>query len=74
MKKQRLFGNVKDLEYIGSNSSCNYYKLTLWIKNSGYWFPYTETGGFLYYNKKEIFRILKGRMIDRLNNYGIEVI
>lgn len=71
----RLYGNIKDLERSGSNSMVDYYRLTLYIncEKAGFgWQPVTAEQGFNGYNKKDIYKILKNRIIADLERYGIQ--
>lgn len=71
MKKIRLYGNIKDLRKTGCNSTCDYYSLHLFVKINGSYELISAAGGFYDYSKKEIYRILKNQIIEKLNQYGI---
>lgn len=68
----RLYGNAQSLERIGANCTCDYYRLTLYIKDSESWHPVTAEQGFNGYSKKDIYKILKNKIIENLNQYGIQ--
>ena len=62
---KRLFGSIKNLELISRNSTCDYYRLTLYCRdNYDGWETLTAEGGFLYYTKKEIYKKLKQKIIE----------
>lgn len=70
----RLYGNIKNLEYTGGNSTCNYYKLTLYFKFNNQYIFISAESGFLYYTKKEIYNLLKNIIIGKIyNEYGVIV-
>ena len=71
-KMYRLYGNIKDLEMTGSNSMCDYYRLTLYLHIAGEWYPVTKEKGFSFYSKKEIYKILKNDIINDLSKQGIK--
>lgn len=71
-RKIRLYGSIKDLMKTGSNSTCNYYTLTLYVKYQGSYVGFTEKRGFNGYSKKEIYSMLKSGIIDQLKDYGIQ--
>jgi hypothetical protein len=68
----RLYGNAQSLEKTGGNCMCNYYRLTLYIKDQESWYPVTAEQGFNGYSKKEIYKTLKSKIIKNLNQYGIQ--
>ena len=68
----RLYGNIKDLEMTSSNSTCDYYRLTLYLHIEGEWYPVTKEKGFSFYSKKEIYKILKNDIINDLSKQGIK--
>ena len=68
----RLYGNAQGLERTSSNCMCDYYRLTLYIKDSESWYPVTAEQGFNGYSKKDIYKILKNKIIRNLDQYGIQ--
>ena len=68
----RLYGNAQGLERTGGNCMCDYYRLTLYIKDSESWYPVTAEQGFNGYSKQEIYKTLKNKIIRNLNQYGIQ--
>jgi len=69
--KKRIYGSIKELEKTGSNSTANYYKLTLYIIDKyGDYIPLTAEAGFYGYNKKTIYKALKNQIIRK---YSLEV-
>lgn len=68
----RLYGNIKGLERSGCNCTAIYYRLTLYFKDQDSWYPVTAEQGFNGYSKKDIYRILKNKIIENLNQYGIQ--
>ncbi len=71
-KMTRLYGNIKDLEITSSNSTCDYYRLTLYLHIAGEWYPVTKEEGFSFYSKKEIYKILKNDIVNDLSKQGIK--
>lgn len=70
--KKRLYGNIKDLELICKNPSCDYYRLSLYIMFDGQPIFKSVEKGFLFYSKKEVYRMLKDDIIDYFKSLGIE--
>lgn len=68
----RLYGNIEDLEKTHSNSSCDYYRLTLFIKYNKSQLPVSRENGFSGYSRKEIYKILKASIISDLKKQGIQ--
>ena len=71
----RLYGNIKGLERTGGNCTCDYYRLTLYVncQKAGFgWQPVTAEQGFNGYSKKDIYKILKNKIIRNLDQYGIQ--
>ena len=64
---KRLYGNINDLEFRGSNTTCSYYRLTLYIKDKyGDYIPISVENGFNGYTKREIYKLLKQEIIRLL--------
>lgn len=70
--KKRLYGSIKDLKLICRNSTCDFYELELYILYDNEPIYKRVEKGFLYYSKKEIYKILKDDIIDYFKNLGID--
>lgn len=70
-KKIRLFGNTSDLELTSKNSTCDFYRLSLYAMIDGNVEIFSKEAGFLWCSKKEIFKTLKAGIIADLARYGI---